>query len=511
MSEGHSPPRRWGIVEWSLLGAALAAYVSTVRPFYGVTADDAFISFRYGLSWASGCGPVYNCGQPPVEGYSNFLWVALSALVLRLGLDVVAVMRAVGLAGGFCALVLVALVCRRVNRERAAVVAPLLGLASSPFWAVNAVSGLETLVATTSVLGAAYLTLGLAPGGAPPASGGRELRRPLLAGLAWALAYLVRPEGLPLAAVSGIWTLAIGVSRGRSWRASLTRAALVAAGFLAVAAPYFLWRACYYRALLPNSFEAKRDSLRLLLWSNLKILAGHPLFFLSILGTALAVLLIARRGEQLYLLLLAAASAAISLGVHNNFWMPGHRLYLTAAALLAIVAGGVADLGRVPAAAMSAWRAIGPVMALLGALLLSSWRGFAETKELADLHYARDDHPAAAMGRHIRDTARAGEWLAIRDAGMVPFFAGTGVNVLDMHERSLNDRRIARHGWDLEYILSHRPRFIVLVSPHGHQLALAHDTEVRLYFLSDFVHRYRWAMTVPWNRSRFYFLFSRHS
>jgi hypothetical protein len=231
MSEGHSPPRRWGIVEWSLLGAALAAYVSTVRPFYGVTADDAFISFRYGLSWASGCGPVYNCGQPPVEGYSNFLWVALSALVLRLGLDVVAVMRAVGLAGGFCALVLVALVCRRVNRERAAVVAPLLGLASSPFWAVNAVSGLETLVATTSVLGAAYLTLGLAPGGAPPASGGRELRRPLLAGLAWALAYLVRPEGLPLAAVSGIWTLAIGVSRGRSWRASLTRAALVAAGF----------------------------------------------------------------------------------------------------------------------------------------------------------------------------------------------------------------------------------------------------------------------------------------
>jgi arabinofuranosyltransferase len=508
MSEEHEGPR-WGIIEWSLLGAALLAYLAMVRPFYGVTADDAFISFRYGLSWASGCGPVYNCGQAPVEGYTNFLWVALSALVIRLGLDVAPVMRVVGLVGGFIALALVAQVCRRVNRERAAIVAPLLGLASSPFWAVNAVTGLETLVATAGVLGAATITLGIADATVASVSRARAARRPVLAGLAWALAYLLRPEGLALAAVSGIWTLAIGVARGRSWRSSLARTGLFAAGFLVVAAPYFLWRVRYYGALLPNSFEAKRGSLSALVPANLKILAEHPLFFLSILVTALAVLVIARRGEQLYLVSLALVSAAISLGVHNNYWMPGHRLYLTAVALLAVVAGGVADLGRVPAAEMSAWRAIGPVMALLGALLLSSWRGFAATQELAGKHYARDDHPAAVMGRRIRDMARPGDWLAIRDAGMVPFFAGPGVNVLDMHERSLNDRRIARRGWDLDYILSHKPRFVVLVSPLGDRLALLHDTEVKLYLYSDFTHRYRWDTTVPWHSSRFFVLFLR--
>ena len=50
--------------------------------------DDAFISFRYARNLALGHGLVFNVGEsPPVEGYTNFLWVLMLAAVETLGWD----------------------------------------------------------------------------------------------------------------------------------------------------------------------------------------------------------------------------------------------------------------------------------------------------------------------------------------------------------------------------------------------------------------------------------------
>jgi hypothetical protein len=38
--------------------------------------DDSYISFQYAKNWAAGNGPVFNPGER-VEGYTNFLWMAL--------------------------------------------------------------------------------------------------------------------------------------------------------------------------------------------------------------------------------------------------------------------------------------------------------------------------------------------------------------------------------------------------------------------------------------------------
>ena len=46
--------------------------------------DDAYISFRYADNWARGLGPVFNAGER-VEGYTNFLWTALLAGLIKLG------------------------------------------------------------------------------------------------------------------------------------------------------------------------------------------------------------------------------------------------------------------------------------------------------------------------------------------------------------------------------------------------------------------------------------------
>jgi hypothetical protein len=488
----------WGAREWILLGCGLALYLAVARPFFGSFADDAYISLRYAQSWAEGCGPRYNCGEPAVEGYTNFLWMAIGAAAIRAGVDPVPVLRWLGLAAGFATLWLAALLCRRVHRGPLATAVPLVGFAASPFWAVNAVSGLETAAAGASVIGAVLLSLDL-PG----------RRRPWLAGLAWGVSYLLRPEGILLALLSGIYGLARGLVSRLGARATIRGTLSFAAGFLCLAVPYFLWRFHYYGAVYPNSFAAKHLPLELVLGSNLRILGTHALFFSSLLGSALIVLAARRRFEHLYLVALALASAGVSLSVQNNVWMPGHRLYLSASLLLAVLGAGVADLGRDAGAAR--WKTAlrsAPVILLVGVLLVCAWRGHPETASLAREHYAPDLAPARSLGRRIGAMARPGEWLAIRDAGMVPYFAGTGVKVLDTHERSLNDRIIVRDGWELSYVLARDLRFIVLVSFSPTVFVLAHPVE-QSFLTPDLFQRYRLVTVATWHPRRHFFLFER--
>ena len=496
--------KAWGTLEWCVIAVTAALYLVTVRPFFGLTADDAYISFRYSMNWAAGCGPVYSCGDAAVEGYTNFLWTGIAALVLWLGREVAPVMRVLGLCCGFGAMVVAVWLCRRVHRSRAALVVPLVALGSSPFWALNSVTGLETTAATLTVLLAARLSLDLHQGGR---------RLPWLAGLAWALSYLIRPEALGLAAVTGVWALAAGLIRRQGVKQTLLRCLQYGGGFLALAGPYFIWRLVYYGSLHPNTFYAKKFPLEVVLPRNLKLLAQHPVFFSTIAAAAVVVLLASalrrRGGGSLYLLLLALVSAGISLSVHNNFWMPGHRLYLTAVMLLAVIAGGLADLGSVLLRGRLRWIATVAIGLCLGPMLYANLGAAQRTKIEAEVHYARDDHPAKKMGQRIRAMAKPGEWLAIRDAGMVPFFSGAGVKVLDMHDHSLNDRRIARKGWDLKYVQGRNLRFVVFASRHGGRLLLTHPVEGRILHSPGFHDKYKHIMTVAWHNSRHFFLYAR--
>ena len=48
--------------------------------------DDAMISMRYARNLASGLGPVWNPGDPPIEGFTNPLWTGWMAVLHLLGL-----------------------------------------------------------------------------------------------------------------------------------------------------------------------------------------------------------------------------------------------------------------------------------------------------------------------------------------------------------------------------------------------------------------------------------------
>src|SRR5262249_51597579 len=68
---------------WTIAVAILLLGLGHVV-FMRVMYDDAFISYRYAANLAHGFGPVFNPGER-VEGYSNFLWVVMMALLIRLG------------------------------------------------------------------------------------------------------------------------------------------------------------------------------------------------------------------------------------------------------------------------------------------------------------------------------------------------------------------------------------------------------------------------------------------
>ena len=133
------------VAPWIVLGTAAIGLALHVHSYAFVT-DDAYISFRYARNWAEGRGVVFNPGDAPVEGYTNFLWVAWLALWMRLGLAPEPVAMASSVLATFALWGGVAWFGRRIlpaPQRRWFVVAPLL-LALNRSFCVWASGGLET-------------------------------------------------------------------------------------------------------------------------------------------------------------------------------------------------------------------------------------------------------------------------------------------------------------------------------------------------------------------------------
>lgn len=66
--------------------AAYCAYylIISLSIAWGYITDDAYISWFYARQLAHGHGLHWQNTEPPVEGYSNFLWVILAALIIKL-------------------------------------------------------------------------------------------------------------------------------------------------------------------------------------------------------------------------------------------------------------------------------------------------------------------------------------------------------------------------------------------------------------------------------------------
>lgn len=203
----------------------------------GWVADDAFISFRYARNWVEGHGLVYNPGER-VEGYTNFLWVAVLAPFQWLGLHLALPSIGLSLICQAASLVLTARLAQRIGAPGSALPLAALLLALNYVFASFGTSGMETMLGTLLVLAALERA---------------SAERPLAAGVFGILAAMTHPDHAIFYASLG-FCLLLGRDR---WR-TLPR---FAAPFLLIYLPYFACRFSYYGEFFPNTYYAKNADL----------------------------------------------------------------------------------------------------------------------------------------------------------------------------------------------------------------------------------------------------------
>ena len=139
----------------------MACAIHYAQAYHWNVIDDAAISFQYAKNWSLGRGVVFNPGER-VEGYTNFLWIALltpvHAVTARLGLDFTR--AAIGLSIVFAVLNLglVYVVGRRLfDRDWVAVTVALLLCSFDSSFQGYAMSGMENHLVMALALGAVWV------------------------------------------------------------------------------------------------------------------------------------------------------------------------------------------------------------------------------------------------------------------------------------------------------------------------------------------------------------------
>ena len=225
-----------------LLAALLAAHL---RVLAGLT-DDSYISFRYSKNLALGEGLRWNAGGDKVEGYTNFLWVLIGALVCLLqpgrlpllmsGLGVVFLLVTIWIIDRTLAL--------QFPGERLPSWTAAFFMAASGPLILWSASGLETMLFTMlTAAGFLLLEKRLQTG---------EIRYEYQIWIVSFFLFLTRPDGIVFAAVMGFYLLL--------WRKGIFRRDRLLpflGAFLIPFLIYNIWRIAYFGYWLPNTFYAK--------------------------------------------------------------------------------------------------------------------------------------------------------------------------------------------------------------------------------------------------------------
>ena len=230
-----------------LMALALLIFAQTTHPI--VPSEDAYITFRYARNLAEGHGLVWNPGEDPVEGSTEFLWVMLMAGISKIGLGIETVAGILNIFFAGIGVILVGLTAYYLSRRQALAVFFAAGA-----FAVGPISyyvraGFATALFTLLITIAFVCTLILV------FSPDRKRLRStafILLPLSLLLLGLTRPEGV----LYGTFSLvAIFLLLDRADRIRLlktTALLLILPGLV-----YFIWRWQYFGYFLPNTFYVK--------------------------------------------------------------------------------------------------------------------------------------------------------------------------------------------------------------------------------------------------------------
>ncbi len=475
------PTMVWRIAP--LVGAAFVLVWHTLQ--YNFVTDDAYISFVYARNLAENGALVFNASDlaHPVEGYTNFLWTALIACALLLGVSAEIGSLVLGAGFAIATLCVVFRLVEEVAPDSRFAALPSFLLAVCAGFACWASGGLETQMFTFFVVSAVWAVA-------------RSHRSPSSfrwVGPALALAAMTRPEGLLCAAIIGVHRVILNATADR--RILPRKDELVAAaGFLILWAPWFGWRTWYYGYPFPNTYYVKAsgvagatylESMRELGLHYIGSWATQSMALL--LGPLAIVGALAHRFRSTgfrtgsLCLVLGGCYLIYALRVGGDF-MGLHRFVLPATVLLIVLASlGILRLGALLANALrieSGWGAAalaGLVASLFVLQQTALTRRSVDPANLRATHgidtpayldlYARD---RARIGAHMRDCFRPGDFSIFGGVGAKPYHArAEGIDVFGLvseriaHEVPRTRARAGHNKWGPDKLLAeHDPDFV---------------------------------------------------
>ncbi|MCB9235503.1 MAG: hypothetical protein H6581_27855 [Bacteroidia bacterium] len=439
------------------LGLQMALYWIFWADFMPYPAEDAAMLIRYALHWAAGQGIVWNVGEAPVDGATDFLFLAFVAGGIRLGIGH---MWVVWILGGIAHLGSIFLVYRMLVRFFR--VGKWLAFVAATAFALGNGSGyLEIGFGTTFFAFWVLLSLNQAL---------VLLHQPVpgwKASLAFAFACLAmgltRPEGVFMA----VFMLA-GILTAKGWQPNKKVFLTFAGVFLGLGGMYILWRWQYFGHILPNPFTKKSggtlhiESLK----NAVKEVIHQGIFFLLPLIWAVGRQILTqlsgkfkpdfKAGELWFALNPVLGFTLIWVLIKDEMNILGRFQYPLFCILSVVWAFFMPDMLRTARISTRLPQVHSWVLPLL-MLILSIIAPFIKGELGSASGHPRDGRFAVA--RLLAPYQEQGYTLATTEAGILPLYSGW--RTLDTW--GLNDPRIVAEGGLTEAYLSERNPQVILV------------------------------------------------
>lgn len=476
----------------------LASFLGLCRLGLGYTVDDAFVTYRYAVNWADGHGAVFNVGQPAVEGYTSFLWMALISAAARCGVDPEVAGKVLGIGCTLAMLLTLLWLARRAGLSRAFALLAVALTAWSSVTISNALNALETPLLSLLALAAIGCFL-------------RERERG--GGFPWSLvlaglATLTRPDGVLL---FGVLALGAVEEAWRGARPAWLRWALLGIVInVAVLGAHQTWRVHTYGDALPNTFYAKPGGLFTQFTRGLRnvyelvrLAQGPLVVLLAIVGAT------ATASRAACVLALGFLGTRVVLELWSGGAVMGHLRFLAPAmpGLVLCFAAGAQACARA-LTRETATAAVRIALALLPFQLVG-----AVDRMAVDVRYA---HGLEAAHRQLGHALSAPEHarctLAADDIGTLAYDSRRPM--IDL--MGLTDRHIARlpglHGdkIDLNYVMRASPEHVVLSARGPHPSSRGYQN-VGQALAADpaFLAEYAWVEEYPFEPTYYLWHFRR--
>jgi len=413
--------------------------------------EDAAMLMRYAQHLAGGHGIVWNISEHPVDGATDFLFMVVSAMFIKLGFTVGQSVRGLGFAAHLLTVLIIYWGNRRIHHASIP-----LSFLSGIYLAVG--TGLSYVAA---YFGTPFFALASASTWTLSLLLMKEENPRFGLTLAFALSGLVtgliRPEGVILAA---LMLLAVIVMRG--WKNSTSIILTFGFVFIVLGGAYFLWRWNYFGYPLPNPFYKKGgsglhlDSFQNSLLNVLRLCL--PVVFAFVLGFRSRET--AKQSFAYLIPILGFACAFILISDEMNYGARFQYALVPVALLSWIPLTGRVDFSLLRLLSARERRAY--LVALIGlavGLVYYAWFQncfLTSYQQSCFTAYERDGR--YEMGKLLADYRGKGYVIATTEAGLLPYYSGW--DAIDTW--GLNDQFIAHNGrLTVEYFDQYKPEIIM--------------------------------------------------